>query len=81
MGQPISLAKLRVWKLMEFAGILPNKKRRVLLEELGRRFKENSLESDERRILAADKISPNTKRERMKFLRQELKAWEKRTAV
>ena len=79
MATPISQAKLRVWQLMEFAGVLPNKKRRVLIEELDRKFKANELESDEKRILAADKIHPHDKRERRRFLRQELKMWERRT--
>ena len=77
----VSPARFRVWKLMEFAGILSNKKRRVLTEELDRKFKVNELESDERRILAAERTHPNDKRERMRYLRQELKAWERRSAA
>lgn len=81
MSQALSPAKLHVWKLMEFASILPNKKRRLLVDELERKFQANELEPDERRILVAHKLYPQDKRARRKVLRQELKAWEKRTPL
>lgn len=79
MSQTVGPAKLHVWKLMEFAGVLSNKKRRALIEELEKKFQANELGPDERRILAAHKLHPQDKRARRKFLRQELKSWEKRT--
>jgi hypothetical protein len=78
MEQAVSPAKLQVWKLMEFVGILPNKKRRVLMEELDKKFTDNELASDEKIILAADHIYPYDKRTRMKFLRHEFKKWERK---
>lgn len=81
MSQIVSPAKLRVWKLMEFAGVLSNKKRRVLISELERRFQANELESDERRILAAATLHPEDRQARRRYLRQELKKWERRAAV
>lgn len=80
MNQTVSPARLQVWKLMEFAGVLPNKKSRVLVDELEKKFQANELEPDGRRILAAHKLHPQDKRARRKFLRHELKSWEKRTA-
>jgi len=76
MDYAISPARLHVWKLMEFSGILPNNKRRALIDELDRKDQNRGLNADEKMILAADKLSQN-KRDRRKFLRQELKAWEK----
>lgn len=81
MSHVVSLERLRIWKLMEFVGILPNKKRRVLISELERKSQVTRLESDERKILTADKMHPQDKRARRRFLKQELKAWEKRTAI
>lgn len=81
MEQGVSSTKLHIWKLMEFAGILPNKKRRVLLEELDKKFTNNELGSDEKIILAADHIYPYDKRTRMKFLRHEFKKWERETQI
>lgn len=77
----INSTKLQVWKLMEIAGILTNKKRRILMEELDRKFKCYGLESDEKMILAADRTYHHDKRERMKSLKQALKAWERKTQV
>jgi hypothetical protein len=76
-----SYSKFQVWKIMEFAGILPNKKRRVLINILEDKFQNNELEPDERKILSATKIYPENKRMRRKYLKQELKAWEKRAAI
>lgn len=78
MSQKVSPEKLRVWKLMEFAGILHGKKRRMLLEELSKKEETGKLDPDERRIWDAQIIHPNDKQARRRRLKEELKAWEKR---
>lgn len=78
MSQTVSPEKLRVWKLMEIAGILPNKKRRVFLEELAKKEEAGELELDERKIWYAQLLFPNDKQARRKRLKEELKKWEKR---
>lgn len=78
MNQVVSPAKLRVWKLMEFAGILHGRKRTTLMEELFRKEKLGELDPDERRIWNAQIIHPHDKQARRRRLKQELKAWEKR---
>ena len=81
MSPAVNPARLQVWIIMEFAGILPKKKRQKMIAELERKFEANELNSSERRILAASKLHPYNKRERARFLKQELRKWEKRTAV
>ncbi|MEK7138889.1 MAG: hypothetical protein AAB799_01780 [Patescibacteria group bacterium] len=71
---------MTIWKLMEFMGTLPNKKRRLLISILEQKLERGELEPNESRILAASKIHPEDKRARRNFLKQELKIWEKRTA-
>ena len=73
----INPARLRIWKFMEFSGILPNKKRKMLVNELEKLGASGLLDTYEKMIIRADNQYPQNRRERMKFLKQELKVWEK----
>lgn len=78
MPVQVSEGILRIWKIQEFAGILPNKKLSKLIEHLDEKFSSSRLESDERLILAAYKLHGLDRKARREFLRRELLAWEKR---
>ena len=78
MNNAANSTRFRVWKLMEFSGILHGKKRRALIEELSKKEAAGELDPDERRIWNAQVLHPNDRQSRRKCLKQELKAWEKR---
>lgn len=81
MSGQVSPQRLNVWKLMEFAGILHGRKRKVLMEELSKKEVAGELDPDERRIWDADVMCPNDKKARRRRLKQELMAWEKRVML
>lgn len=75
----ISEARLRVWMYQELMGTLSYKKRELLQNTLDEKQRRGELEPLERRIWSAMKLHDNPRKQR-KFLKRELRLWEKRTA-
>ena len=80
MSRHVSEAKFLAWKCMDLAGILRGKKRRLFTEELERRFNDNNdvnIDNSERVLRAAQRMYPEDKQMRRKYIRTRLKEWEK----
>lgn len=77
LNYAVSPSRLRAWMLMEFSGILPNKKRKTLIKELEKLGFNRQLDAYEKMIIMADMRYSQDRRERMRFLKQELKSSEK----
>jgi len=79
MSHKISKAKFMPWKCMELASILRGKKRQLFIEELERRSNDNAdnVDNSERILRAAQRMYPEDKQMRRKYIRTRLKDWEK----
>jgi hypothetical protein len=78
MGCTVNPSKVKVWMLMEFAGILHGKKRRTLMRELERRHQNNEVETHVESILfSAETAYPGDKHSRRRYIKELLKHWEK----
>lgn len=72
--------RVNAWVAMELNGILSRSKRRELLRFLNGKAEEGTLSREEKIIWSAHKIHPDNKSARRKFIKDELKLWEKRAA-
>lgn len=74
-------ARYSVWLLLEVAGILRKRKRKLLMDALEEKQLKNNLEPLERKIWAANKLHPENYKSYRKFLETELLAWENRAQI
>ncbi|MBI4158008.1 MAG: hypothetical protein HY505_00065 [Candidatus Yanofskybacteria bacterium] len=79
MSLEVSEAKFLAWKCMDLAGILRGKKRRLFIEELEKRTNDDTSNTDhsERILRTAQRMYPEDKKMRRKYIRTRLKEWEK----
>ncbi|OGN05889.1 MAG: hypothetical protein A2750_02440 [Candidatus Yanofskybacteria bacterium RIFCSPHIGHO2_01_FULL_45_42] len=78
MSCQINPDKFEIWLLMEYAGFLHGKKRRLFIEELKKKYWSRGIQAHrETMLMNAETSYPQDRQARRKHLKELLKHWEK----